>query len=555
MSIKVALSGEHVQDPDQEDREKVVLAPLPPPKELSIDTKDWSRINIQSLPEGSSTSERFYYTEEADKIVSPLILSLFLHQGEAKRDGLPPQLKGSMIIRPNCQPRVNNRRIIDHRRIHSASDKINPGVLGYLRGKVPNSHPEDLHTMTLTAYSIETTAKDVIDGASITSTEALQDMGYDLEGDPKAYKLELSHVKSDWSTLIEGSSLLDEMYSKLKIAESGDQGGDALVTFRVLLAALQDRYNGLASDSDWVMLLGKLLKHPMLKDSKDLLTTEAAAPQMIEDVRHLTYMLFSKVVQSKIAALQGSARLTATRCCALRYFPFTSFESLLTPQKTDQIPEKPNFESVSKQIPFRLILPYGGAGGFTDNTCSHLREVSKALQASACQPTDETLVHFFDSWVNHVYEGSVAARNLFDTDKNEILGIEGFEGPVHDMREMAVAFIINSKNKEVAKLVRDYDGGKEKDPKSSNLGVAVLKGSDTKLGVAVLKDSAKESGWIHVTGKRTLVPLRFLVQVMTYVRVNSGSGKGSNYTHFVRTNMVRSVSYIGVENDCFEDSH
>jgi hypothetical protein len=173
----------------------------------------------------------------------------------------------------------------DHRRIHNPSDKKNPGVLGYLLGHVPNSHPEDLHTMTLTVYSLVTAAKEVVNGAPVASTEAPLGMGYELEGDPKAYKLEVIHVQDVWSTLIEGSSL-HEMLLKFEITFSDDQGRNALVAFRLLLAALQDRYNGLKSVPDWVRLLGKLLKHPALKDSKDLLANEGAAPGTTEDVCH-----------------------------------------------------------------------------------------------------------------------------------------------------------------------------------------------------------------------------------------------------------------------------
>jgi len=374
-----------------------------------------------------------------------------------------------------------------------------------------------------------------VDGAPITSTEAPGDMGYDLEGDPKACKLEVGHVGNVWSTLIEGSSL-DETPKASGTHPSDDMGKDALVAFRLLLAALQDRYNGLKCASDWVRLLGKLLKHTALKDSEDLLTNESAAPQSIEDVCHLTHMLFSKVVQVKIAAVQGSARLLAARCCALRVYPFTDIESLLSRKKTDEIPEEltkgpdGNFDSISKKVPFRLILPEGGPGGFTENICSCLRQVSKAQQTSACQPTNETLLHFLDSWVSYVYSVEHdLEKNIFCTDRKEITCAE--DVVCNEMRVMAIEYLMKSKNTEVERLVGLYDSASGKAPKE-------LKAAT--LGAGGM-GSLKESGWQKVKGKLQLVPVKFLVQVMTYLRINLGPGRQSNYVRFVRTKMVRSV--------------
>jgi hypothetical protein len=142
-SIQFALHGQPTPHLGQEEREKAVLT-LPSPKgELDIDHKHWSQIKTQNLPVKNPV-ESFHITEDAEKITSLAILSLFHHQGEAKRHSLPPVLKGCLMTRPSCQPNVNSRRIIDHRRIHNPSDKKNPGVLGYLLGHVPNSHPEDL---------------------------------------------------------------------------------------------------------------------------------------------------------------------------------------------------------------------------------------------------------------------------------------------------------------------------------------------------------------------------------------------------------------------------
>jgi hypothetical protein len=287
-----------------------------------------ANLNMETLHDSANSGD-----SSKLKLCSPLILSLFvaLTPLNAEGWGLTPG-QPSVHSRPGVlsqdllTPAPNNRTYIEH----IAEGKEKEG--GTFRNPIE-----------IILYSM-----DANHGAPIYPMEILESTRYRQTSNSRANHIVLDHIKQAYTSLVDAGAALTEYLPE----HLQDKTDEPVIWFLALLAASQKKYNGLASDHDWLSMLSILSNHD--EPQVDLSITSVA------DLRFTTRVAFAEKILCKIAITKGLRKTLLTYHISHHEWPPETFDQILNPKQLN-VAESTIF---SVPCPVRVTATRGNATAF-----------------------------------------------------------------------------------------------------------------------------------------------------------------------------------------------
>jgi hypothetical protein len=278
---------------------------FPPLREVMEHVKDTITTLKMNLAPDKANSHHSSGTQL--KICSPFVLSLFV--------ALEPTKKDDIWALTPCQPAVHSRRGL------LSQDLLTPRTnnMAYIEHVAAGGEAEgDLFSNPIETilYSVDSSQ-----GATIYPMEILESNRYQQTGNKnRADHIKLEHVKDAFTLLVgDQAALSDCLPLCLK-----DKTDEPVVLFLGLLAAIHKKYEGLASDRDWLAMLSNISGHGEPQAELSIST--------VSDLHFTTRVAFAEKVLCKIAVTKGLRKILLTYHISHSEWPPDTLEQILNPR-------------------------------------------------------------------------------------------------------------------------------------------------------------------------------------------------------------------------------